>query len=289
MSDNHPRKIKKIIRASEKHWVGDGFYVSTMFSMHSEDPLSISPFLMLDYASPKHFEPTEEKLGVGEHPHRGFETVTFAVRGSIDHRDSGGGGGRIHTGGVQWMTAGSGVVHEEFHSREFAKTGGEFSMIQLWVNLPAEHKMTKPRYQGLNLEDFPILEEDGIEIKVIAGHFNEEKGPAQSFTPINMFEAKAKMDGSVKYRVENGSTTLIVQTSGKSLIAGEELQAGEVALLEKDGENLVIEMTKDSHFLLLNGEPIDEPVASYGPFVMNTKEEILRAVEDFQAGRMGRL
>ena len=283
------KKLYKIFKAEEKHWVGNGFYVSTMFSMHSNENYHLSPFLLLDHAAPKHFPPTDEKLGVGEHPHRGFETVTFAIKGEIDHRDSGGGGGTITTGGVQWMTAGSGVVHEEFHSRNFAKQGGDFEMVQLWVNLPAKDKMTTPRYQSINSEDFPVVEQDSLQLKVIAGEFQGKKGPAMTYTPINMYETFNQDKTKLDLNFNNGTNTIVVQLKGESSFSEGALKQGDIAVFERDGTDVPLELEADSHLLILNGEPIDEPVASYGPFVMNTKEELIKAIDDFNAGKMGSL
>ena len=188
----------KVVSPKEKHWVGNGFYVSSIFSMYSEDNSHISPFLLLDYAAPKYFSPTDKKLGVGEHPHRGFETVTMAIKGEVEHRDSAGGGGKINTGGVQWMTAGSGVIHDEFHSKDFAKKGGEFEMIQLWVNLPAIHKMTKPRYQSFDEKDFPVVDlKDGTTFKVIAGSFRSYFSPTKTFTKINIYEVNSYQNSEI--------------------------------------------------------------------------------------------
>jgi redox-sensitive bicupin YhaK (pirin superfamily) len=285
------KKLYKILRPQEKHWVGDGFYVSTLFSVHAGDYRYITPFLLLDHAAPRRFEPTEEKLGVGVHPHRGFETVTFAIQGEVDHRDSGGGGGRITTGGVQWMTAGAGVVHEEFHSRKFAQTGGIFEMVQLWVNLKAKDKMINPRYQSMDNEDFPVntSESGSLKVKVIAGEYKKAKGPAKTYSPINIFEVFANSEQALPLSFADQSNTLLVQLKGLGQIQGESLKAGEVALFEREGTQIDLKLSADSHLLVLNGEPIDEPIAHYGPFVMNTQEEIMQAIEDFQAGKMGQL
>ncbi len=291
MTEKKNKNLHKILHPQEKHWVGDGFYVSTMFSVHAEDYRFLTPFLLLDHAAPKQFPSTERKLGVGEHPHRGFETVTFAIQGEVDHRDSGGGGGRIETGGVQWMTAGSGVVHEEFHSRNFAKNGGTFEMVQLWVNLKAKDKMTKPRYQSMDNEDFPIVDlgDNKARVKVIAGVFQDAQGPAQTFSDINIFEIFADSEQSVPLQLLDQTNTLIVQLKGSSRIEDRSLNTGEVALFDRDGEGIDLQVSANSHLLVLNGEPIDEPVAHYGPFVMNTQQEIMQAIRDFQAGKMGQL
>ncbi len=290
MSDKN-KKLHKILHPKEKHWVGDGFHVSTMFSVHEQDYKYITPFLLLDHAAPREFSPTQQKRGVGEHPHRGFETVTFAIQGEVDHRDSGGGGGRIETGGVQWMTAGSGVVHEEFHSRNFAEKGGIFEMVQLWVNLKAEHKMTTPRYQSMNKEDFPVvsLADGKAKVKIIAGEFDGKKGPAQTLSTINIFEVHADTEQTLPLHLQDQTNTLIVQLKGNAKIEDRNLRPGEVAVFERSGETINLDLTSGAHLLVLNGEPIDEPVAHYGPFVMNTQQEIMQAIRDFQAGKMGQL
>ena len=287
---NH-KDLYKILQPREKHWVGDGFYVSTMFSVFAEDYKHITPFILMDHAAPKQFPPTQQKLGVDVHPHRGFETVTFAIQGEIDHRDSGGGGGRITTGGVQWMTAGSGVVHEEYHSRDFAEKGGIFEMVQLWVNLPSQHKMTTPRYQSMNKEDFPVVDqhEGDIKVKIIAGEYAKKKGPAQTFSPINIFEVFSRKAQALPLEFQDQTNTLIVQLKGESQVAGQKLSMGDVAIFKREGTQINLNTSEDSHLLVLNGEPIDEPIAHYGPFVMNTNAEIKQAVLDFQAGKMGQL
>ena len=283
--------IEKIVTPREKHWVGDGFHVSTIFSMHSEDPESISPFLMMDHAAPKYFPPTDAKRGVGEHPHRGFETVTFAIKGEVEHRDSGGGGGTIKTGGIQWMTAGSGVVHDEFHSREFAQKGGDFEMIQLWVNLPSKFKMTEPRYQSFDEGDFPILDQGNheISIKVIAGIFGTVSSKVKTFSPINMYELNGPPNSKLEIPLPEGSNTLVFQLSGMSSIEDQQIKKGNLGLLSKSGETFEIKFLEESKVMILNGKPLGEPVAAYGPFVMNTRQELMEAFRDFQAGKMGQL
>ena len=284
------KQIIKIVLPREKHWVGDGFYVSSIFSMHSEDNMHISPFLLLDHAAPKYFPPTDQKLGVGDHPHRGFETVTIAIKGEVEHRDSGGGGGKITTGGVQWMTAGSGVVHDEFHSRDFAEKGGEFEMIQLWVNLPTKHKMTKPKYQSFDKEDFPLVKlEDGTTFKVIAGSFCSSFSPAKTFTTINIYEVEGHQNSEVNLNFDDGTNTLILQLTGNSFIGDQHLEKGYLGIFDKNGFSINLKIADGSKILILNGEPIVEPIAAYGPFVMNTRDELIEAFRDFQEGKMGSL
>lgn len=288
---NEKKWIEKIVAPREKHWVGDGFHVSTIFSMHSEDPESISPFLMMDHAAPKYFPPTQKKRGVGEHPHRGFETVTFAIKGEVEHRDSGGGGGKITTGGIQWMTAGSGVVHDEFHSHEFSQKGGDFEMIQLWVNLPSKFKMTQPRYQSFEKGDFPIIDygNHGMSVKVIAGTFGTVTSPVKTFSPINMYELNGSSGSQLEITLPVGSNTLVFQLSGKSSVADQQIEKGNLAILSKSGNSFKLELLEESKVMILNGEPLGEPVAAYGPFVMNTRQELMEAFKDFQAGKMGQL
>jgi len=288
---NEKKWIEKIVAPREKHWVGDGFHVSTIFSMHSEDPETISPFLMMDHAAPKYFPPTQKKRGVGEHPHRGFETVTFAIKGEVEHRDSGGGGGKITTGGIQWMTAGSGVVHDEFHSREFSQKGGDFEMIQLWVNLPSKFKMTPPRYQSFEKGDFPIIDHGNHEmsVKVIAGTFGTVTSPVKTFSPINMYELNGSSGSQLEITLPVGSNTLVFQLSGKSSVADQQIEKGNLAILSKSGNSFKLELLEESKVMILNGEPLGEPVAAYGPFVMNTRQELMEAFKDFQAGKMGQL
>jgi len=287
---NGEKQLIKIVSPREKHWVGDGFYVSSIFSMNSEENMHISPFLLLDHAAPKYFPPTDKKLGVGEHPHRGFETVTMAIKGEVEHRDSGGGGGKITTGGVQWMTAGSGVVHDEFHSSNFAEKGGEFEMIQLWVNLPAKHKMTKPKYQSFDKEDFPLIKlEDGVTFKVIAGNFGRTFSPAKTFTTMNIYEVNSQQSSLVELNFDDGSNTLILQLSGRSFVGDQSIYEGSLGIFSRNGFKINLKIEKNSKILILNGEPIDEPIEAYGPFVMNTREELMDAFRDFQEGKMGSL
>ena len=285
------KKIIKIVLPREKHWVGDGFYVSSIFSMHSEDKKHISPFLLLDHAAPTYFPPTDKKLGVGEHPHRGFETVTMAIKGEVEHRDSSGGGGKISTGGVQWMTAGSGIVHDEFHSRDFAKKGGEFEMVQLWVNLPAKYKMTRPRYQSLNKKDFPIvrLQDGTTKVKIIAGNFGGSSSPTETFTKINIYEVEGHQNSEVKLNFDDGTNTLILQLAGRSFIGDQHLDKGYLGIFSRSGVSINLKTAEDFKILILNGKPIEEPLEAHGPFVMNTREELMVAFRDFQEGNMGSL
>jgi redox-sensitive bicupin YhaK (pirin superfamily) len=287
-------ELKKVLGVHESgstHWVGDGFHVRNMFPSNGVEG-EINPFLMLDYAGPTKIQPTERPRGVGEHPHRGFETVTIAYQGAVDHRDSAGHSGTIHPGDVQWMTAASGVVHEEMHEREFARHGGTFEMVQLWVNLPKAYKMSKPRYQGLLKEQIPVVQlGEGASARVIAGTLNGAKGPAQTFTPVNVFDVRLEAGSLAQLSLPEGHNAGIVLLRGSVQVNTTQTMEGEakLALLSAEGEAVRLYAKQDSILLVLSGEPIDEPVASYGPFVMNTRDEIRQAVSDYNAGKMGHL
>jgi redox-sensitive bicupin YhaK (pirin superfamily) len=245
---------------------------------------------MLDYANPKEFPKTTFPKGVGEHPHRGFETVTFAYQGEIEHRDSSGGGGIIKPGDVQWMTAGSGLVHDEFHSREFCKTGGVFEMVQLWVNLPKKVKMISPKYQSIINENIPKINiGTSSQLRIISGSFNNKKGPASTFTEINIFDIDAKQKDYYSLSFKKNTNTLILIMSGILEIEGKKYSENELLIFGGDGNHIQINNSENFKALVLNGTPINEPVASQGPFVMNTREEIIKAIEDFQSGKMGTL
>jgi redox-sensitive bicupin YhaK (pirin superfamily) len=286
------KKILTIYRKTSAHWVGDGFPVRTIFS-YQDLSTRISPFLLLDYAGPAEFPPTDESRGVGEHPHRGFETVTIVYQGELEHRDSAGNQGRIGSGDVQWMTAASGVVHEEKHAHEFARRGGTLEMVQLWVNLPAKYKMSPPGYQTLLNNQIPVvnLPDGGGFVRVISGEFEGIKGPAHTFTPINVWELRLEMGHRVELSLPDRYTTALFVLRGEVALnnASEVANDVELVLFDRDGKHIPIEARKDATILVLNGEPIDEPVVGYGPFVMNTQMEIRQALEDYQNGRMGRI
>lgn len=273
------------------HWVGDGFPVRTLFSHHSTG-VKVSPFLMLDYAGPMDFSPTGRRLGVGQHPHRGFETVTIVYQGELEHLDSTGSGGRIGPGDVQWMTAGAGILHEEFHSRQFAKTGGTLEMIQLWVNLPAKDKMTVPGYQSIVADRIPSIDlpAGAGKVRVIAGHYAGEQGPAHTFTPIDVWDVRLNAEHDATLTLPEGRTLALVVLRGQIRVNGDEqaVSDGQLVLLGQEGTDVQLDAISDAIVLVLSGEPIDEPVAAYGPFVMNTTEEIRQAVDDFNSGRFGR-
>ncbi len=285
------KRLVKIKRTAGKHWVGDGFPVRTLFSYDGMGA-EMSPFLLLDYAGPAEFPPSLERHGVGEHPHRGFETVTIVYQGAVEHRDSSGNHGKIGPGDVQWMTAASAVVHEEFHAEEFTRLGGVLEMVQLWVNLPAKQKMSPPRYQEILDGHIPTVSlADGAgTIRVIAGEFQGEKGPAITVTSMNVWDLKLNAGYSTELTLPEGYTTALVALSGTIKLNGSETAgAAELALFDGEGDLLSIECVDDSKVLLLCGEPIDEPIVGRGPFVMNTQEEIRQAVLDYQSGRMGHL
>ena len=286
-----PKKVLATHSAPDRHWVGDGFPVHGMFS-YTGDTRATSPFLMLDYAAPIKFDATTKRRGVGQHPHRGFETVTIVYDGEVEHRDSTGGGGVIGPGDVQWMTAGSGIIHEEFHSASYAKSGGPFEMVQLWVNLPARDKMTPPGYQGITDAQIPAVPLDGDagSVRVIAGEFGGGKGPARTFTPMNVWDVRLKAGKAAQLEQEEGWTVQVVVLAGRVRVnGGTVLGAAQMATLSTDGRGVALEAEDDAKVLFLAGRPIDEPVAGYGPFVMNTREEIVKAIDDFNSGRFGRL
>jgi redox-sensitive bicupin YhaK (pirin superfamily) len=275
---------------NQGHWVGDGFPVRSIFS-YNDRARELSPFLLLDYAGPTTFAPTNKRRGVGEHPHRGFETVTIAYAGEVAHRDSSGGGGIIGPGDVQWMTAAGGVVHEEFHGPTFAKNGGAFEMIQLWVNLPAKDKMAKPGYQAITSDTIPVadLPNGAGFARIIAGRYGDAAGPARTFTPMNVWDVRLKTGGRVELPALEGHTTAVFVLKGRVRVAGHEFGEGELAGLSRDGANAEVEAIESATLLFLSGEPIDEPIVGYGPFVMNTEDEIRQAVVDYQTGKMGHL
>ncbi len=271
------------------HWVGDGFPVHQLFS-HSEHGESVSPFLLLDYAGPMDFPPSDHRRGVGQHPHRGFETVTIVFDGEVAHRDSTGAGGLIGPGDVQWMTAGSGVLHEEYHSEAFARNGGRLEIVQLWVNLPARLKMADPRYQTLLDADIPRVDlrnESGL-LRVIAGEFEGARGPARTSTPMNIWDVRLDEGKTAAFSLPEGHNVVLAVFDGPIVLNGEgHARSGETVVFERYGGDIILSAQADCKALLMSGEPIDEPVAQQGPFVMNTKEELQQAVEDYRSGKFG--
>ena len=285
------RKVVEIHRYGSRHWVGDGFPVRNLIPGNTVGE-QFSPFLLLDYAGPEQFDPTDRPRGVGEHPHRGFETVTIVYDGVVAHRDSTGSGGVIGPGDVQWMTAASGIVHEEMHEREWAKKGGAFHAIQLWVNLPRAHKMWSPGYQTLLSQAIPTVELAGGTgyLRVIAGEFQGIKGPAKTFTPVSLYDVRLKAGSTAEVMVPSSFNTAVFVLQGAASINGSgAVKEAELARLDQIGERITIVAETDTTLLVLGGEPINEPVARYGPFVMNTKAELMQAVNDYQAGKMGHL
>ena len=288
------KKLVKIYGSNEGHWVGDGFPVRSLFSYH-RDAAALSPFLLFDYAGPHFFEPNDKAetapRGVGQHPHRGFETVTIVYDGEVSHKDSSGGGDTIGTGDVQWMTAAGGIIHEEFHSAAFSKTGGPFRMVQLWVNLPAKDKMSPAKYQAITTDDIPTVTFDGGSVRVIAGAFEGTQGPATTFTPINMWDMRLEADAEVTLDLPDGHNAMVAVLSGHvSVIEDgvmESLGEAEIGRFSVEGAGVTIKANGAAMLLILSGEPIDEPVFGHGPFVMNSESEIRQAIDDFNAGRFG--
>lgn len=282
------RKILGVTSAPHAHWVGDGFPVRSMLSPES----GLSPFLLLDYAGPARFTPADKPRGVGQHPHRGFETVTIVYQGEVEHKDSTGAGGKIGPGDVQWMTAASGIIHEEFHSHNFTRTGGTLEMVQLWVNLPARDKMSAPRYQTLLASDIPVIELDNAagSLRVIAGEFAGQHGPALTFTPMDVWDMRLNANVPTTLGVPAGRSLALVVLKGSIRVNAERVVAeSQMAVLGIEGTSVVLEAGTDASVLLLSGEPINEPIAGYGPFVMNTQAEIQQAILDFNSGRFGQI
>ncbi|HEY8250930.1 MAG TPA: pirin family protein [Burkholderiales bacterium] len=281
------KNVLRIYRQPEGHWVGDGFPVHSVldYQRHPE----LSPFLLLDHAGPFDFPPAAKPRGVGWHPHRGFETVTVVLDGEVDHEDTAGNGGRIGRGDVQWMTAGSGLLHKEMHSDAFTRRGGRFHALQLWVNLPAKSKMTPPRYQTLSREQIPSVALPEGNVRVIAGEFRGVKGLAQTFTPVNLLEARVRAGQQLRLDLHEGFSAGLYIVEGKTTVNGEAANAGELVVLEREGDGIVIDAATDAVVFVMNGAPIDEPVVGSGPFVMNSTREIQQAYADFHAGQLGKI
>ncbi|MBS0154882.1 MAG: pirin family protein [Nitrospira sp.] len=283
------KKIVDVLRSHENHWVGDGFPVRSLFSYHDENA-AISPFLLFDYAGPHHFDPTDTPRGVGQHPHRGFETVTIVYDGEVAHRDSAGNGGVIGPGDVQWMTAARGIIHEEFHSPNYTKTGGPFRMVQLWVNLPAKDKMSPAGYQAITNADIPVVPLPGGTARIIAGTFRGARGPARTFTPVNLWDLRLQKNADLTLELPEGHNSMVAVLAGRVVINGEQtLGEAEIVRLAREGNAITIHAEQDAILLVLTGEPINEPVVGYGPFVMNTTTEIRQAADDFNNGRFGQV
>jgi quercetin 2,3-dioxygenase len=289
------KPIKQIITPPTPHWVGNGFFVHGFFDDFTNDN---SPFLLLDYAAPRKFEPSTIQRGVGQHPHKGFETVTIAIRGKVEHKDNHGNTGIIGEGDVQWMTAGSGIMHQEFLEEKFNRKGGEFSMVQLWVNLPAKDKLTKPKYQAISKKDIQVIKVGHHSVSIIAGEFQNTKGAASTFSPVNMYVVDLKSDPKLKVQSydENEElelsfpadfTTMILVLEGQGRINGERVEESQLITFEKTGETIKLNSSYKTKFLVLSAQPLNESIAHYGPFVMNTQSEILEAIDDFNAGKFG--
>lgn len=285
------KKILGVRSAPKGHWVGDGFPVRSLFTYDSHAH-HVSPFLLLDYAGPATFAPTTQARGVGQHPHRGFETVTIVYEGEVEHNDSTGAGGKIGPGDVQWMTAASGILHKEYHSRDFTRTGGTLEMVQLWVNLPAKDKMAEPRYQTLLNQDIPTvaLPDGAGQVRVIAGDYQGQRGSAKTFTPIDVWDIRLNPGHVTQFSVPEGRTLILVVLRGTVQVNGSQIaREAQMAVLDREGSDIELEANSDATVLLLSGEPIDEPIVGHGPFVMNTAEEINQAIVDFNSGRFGRM
>lgn len=283
------KKILGVYNSPEAHWVGNGFLVNSLFS-YNELGAEMSPFLLLDHAAPTKFRSHSGRRGVGQHPHRGFETVTIVYQGEVEHRDSTGSGGVIGPGDVQWMTAASGILHEEFHSKDFSQKGGTIEMVQLWVNLPAKDKMAAPGYQTLLNQDIPVvpLADNAGQVRVIAGNYGGHAGPARTFSPINVWDMKLNAGHTTTLQVEEGHTLAVVMLHGAILVNGEQIvRETQMVLLDRAGDSITLEANGDVSLLVLSGEPIDEPIVGYGPFVMNSEAQIQQAFRDFNSGQFG--
>ena len=285
------KQIEMVLAPKQPHFVGDGFRVHNFIpSGYGLTMERMDPFIMLDYASRYHFPPTGKPKGVGVHPHRGFETVTIAYKGSVAHHDSAGGGGEIKEGDVQWMTAASGVLHKEYHAESFCATGGDFQMVQLWVNLPAKDKMSTPKYQAIENSNIPKIKVDGGVVEVIAGSYQAHQGAATTFTPVNMLNAKLTSGGSATFSFPANHNTCILVIEGEVILNDtEDVPLDHLALFKNEGESFTIKATQNSIVLILSGEPINEPIAAHGPFVMNTREQIMEAFQDYELGKFGEL
>ena len=280
------KQVLGVRSAPHPHWVGDGFPVRSLFG-YNDLGRQLSPFLLLDHAAPTYFEPAKQPRGVGQHPHRGFETVTIVYQGEVAHRDSTGAGGVIGPGDVQWMTAGAGILHEEFHSSAFTERGGMIEMVQLWVNLPAKFKRAKPGYQAILATDIPsvALPDGAGQARIIAGELDGHRGPARTFTPMDVWDVRIANGATVSLPTREGHTLALVVLRGSVTVNGREANEGQLVHLDRAGSGVAIQARSDATVLWLSGEPIDEPIVGYGPFVMNSREEIIQAIDDFNSGR----
>jgi quercetin 2,3-dioxygenase len=285
------RTTEAVFPPQNPHFVGDGFRVHNFIPSNRHLSMQrMSPFIMLDYGSKFHFPPSDKPRGVGVHPHRGFETVTIAYKGRVAHHDSAGNSGVIGEGDVQWMTAASGVLHKEYHEETFTKTGGDFQMVQLWVNLPAKDKMSKPKYQEITKSSMKVVDLGEGSLEIIAGEYKGAKGPASTFTPIHIYNIRLKKGASAEIDLPSDYNTAMLAVEGQFNINNSDVvPTDHFALMRNDGQTFTLTATEDALILLLSGQPIHEPIAAHGPFVMNTREEIIEAFTDFEAGKFGHL
>ena len=284
------KSIEKIIpKPARPGMVGDGFRVYNMIPGASLSQQRMSPFLLLDFNAEFNFGPSDHVRGVDIHPHKGFETVTIAYKGSVEHYDSAGNSGVINAGDVQWMTAGAGILHKEFHEKEFSKKGGPFEMVQLWVNLPKKDKSTPPHYQAITADQMgkSALPNNAGVVNVIAGKFKETRGPAATYSPVNLFDMKLKKGGEANFAIPASHNTAMLVINGSVEVNDQKATEHSFVLFGNQGEDISIKASEEAVVLFLSGEPLNEPIVSYGPFVMNTEEEIHEAVKDFQAGKFG--
>lgn len=287
------KNIEIVVAPREPHYVGDGFRVHNFIpSGYRLDMQRMDPFILLDYNSPFYFPPSDKPRGVSVHPHRGFETVTIAYQGQVAHHDSSGNSGVIGVGDVQWMTAASGILHKEYHEEEFSKKGGYFQMAQLWVNLPAKYKMSAPKYQGITnsqINKYELADHKGV-IEVIAGNYKNVKGVATTFSSVNMFNAKLEEGAKAAFTFPSNYNTALLVVDGEINVNGlQTIAENNFVLFENEGEDFNIEATKKSTVLILSGEPLNEPISAQGPFIMNTREEIVQAIKDYNLGKFGYL
>lgn len=285
------RTVNTVVRGRNFHWVGDGFRVTQLFPAGADLGELISPFLLLDYHAPYDYEPTDRPRGVGVHPHRGFETVTLAFEGSVAHHDSSGGGGVINPGDVQWMTAASGILHKEYHEQRWAKQGGRFHMAQLWVNLPADRKMDPPRYQALTAErigEVDLPDDAGV-VRVIAGEYAGHRGAADTATPIDLWELRLSGRNPAELAFPAGHNVALLVHEGTATVNGATATHGDLVVLDRMEGSVAVDAAEPARLLVLSGEPILEPVVSYGPFVMNTRDQIVEAIHDYESGAFGHL
>lgn len=283
------KKINRIFNVPNPHMVGDGFRVRNYLPGPFQISQESSPFLMLDYNAPYDFPPSDHRKGVGTHPHRGFETVTVVYEGMLEHRDSSGGGGLIGPGDVQWMTAGSGVLHDEFQTKEISEKGGTQHMLQLWINLPAKHKMSKPKYQAITNDQIGRykIDDKGSFARVIAGSLKGVNGPASTFTPIEMYDLRLKQGAKLSFDLPSSFNSMLLVTKGSIMVNNQKANFQDFVHFGNEGETIKITAEEDSFVFVISGEPINEPIVTYGPFVMNTRREIMEAIEDFNSGRFG--